>query len=151
MTIAPSQPHCIALRNGNPAMPRGRHPDGEHALSNAERQVRDRARHEADQPAPVVRYWRPVDRRSRLKRWHDAVAGLLALQAEYAAWWDALPDSLRDSATAEALQAISMNSPPSCHCADTGAIDGHIAAAPPRTAKKFSESRSCRLTNTSEE
>jgi hypothetical protein len=31
---------------------------------------------------------------------------LLALQAEYAAWHDALPDSLRDSATAEALQAI---------------------------------------------
>jgi hypothetical protein len=28
------------------------------------------------------------------------------LQAEYAAWCDALPNSLRDSATAEALQAI---------------------------------------------
>jgi hypothetical protein len=28
------------------------------------------------------------------------------LQAEYAAWCDVLPDSLRDSATAEALQAI---------------------------------------------
>jgi hypothetical protein len=41
-----------------------------------------------------------------LQRWHDAVAGLLALQAEYAAWCDALPDSLRDSATAAALQAI---------------------------------------------
>jgi hypothetical protein len=31
---------------------------------------------------------------------------LLALQAEYAAWCDALPDSLRDTTTAEALQAI---------------------------------------------
>jgi len=31
---------------------------------------------------------------------------LVALQAEYAAWHDALPDSLRDSVTAEALQAI---------------------------------------------
>jgi hypothetical protein len=31
---------------------------------------------------------------------------LLALQAEYAAWSDALPDSLRDSPTAAALQAI---------------------------------------------
>jgi len=28
------------------------------------------------------------------------------LQAEYATWYEALPDSLRDSATAEALQAI---------------------------------------------
>jgi hypothetical protein len=28
------------------------------------------------------------------------------LQAEYATWCDALPDSLRDTATAEALQAI---------------------------------------------
>jgi hypothetical protein len=28
------------------------------------------------------------------------------LQAEYAAWCDAVPDSLRDSATATALQAI---------------------------------------------
>ena len=89
-------------------MPRGRHPEGEHTLSNAERQARYRARREADQPAPVVRSRRPVDRRSRLQRWHDAVAGLLALQAEYATWCDALPDSLRDSATAEALllQAI---------------------------------------------
>jgi len=28
------------------------------------------------------------------------------LQTEYAAWSDTLPDSLRDSATAQALQAI---------------------------------------------
>ena len=28
------------------------------------------------------------------------------MQTEYAAWADALPDSLRDTATAEALQAI---------------------------------------------
>jgi hypothetical protein len=31
---------------------------------------------------------------------------LLALQAEYADWLTALPDSLRDAATAEALEAI---------------------------------------------
>ena len=105
MTIAPSQPHCNALRNGNPAMPRGRRPEGEHTLNNAERQARYRERR-ANQPAPVVRYRRPVDRRSRLQRWHEAVVGLLALQAEYAAWCDAVPDSLHDSATAVALQAI---------------------------------------------
>ena len=87
-------------------MTRGRHPEGEHPLSTAERQARHRARREANQAAPVVRYRRPADRRSRLQRWHDTVAGLFALQAEYAAWYDALPDSLRDTQTAAALQAI---------------------------------------------
>ena len=111
MTIAlrhHPHPHCNALRNGNPTMPRGRTPEGEHALSNAERQARYRARREADQPAPAVRYRRPVDRRSRSQRWNDLVAGLLTLQAEFTAWYDALPDGLRDTATAtaEALRAI---------------------------------------------
>ena len=87
-------------------MARGRQPEGEHTLSNAERQARYRTRRKADQPTPVVRYRRPVDRRTRLQRWNDMVAGLLALQAEYAAWYDALPDSLRDTATAAALLAI---------------------------------------------
>ena len=87
-------------------MPRGRTPEGEHTLSNAERQARYRASREADQPAPAIRYRRPVDRRSRSQRWNDLVAGLLALQAEYAAWYDGLPDNLRDTATAAALQAI---------------------------------------------
>lgn len=87
-------------------MPRGRKPDGEHALSNAERQARHRARR-VTQPATVMaRTRRPADRRSRPQRWRDAVIELLALQAEYAAWLEALPDSLRDSATAEALEAI---------------------------------------------
>jgi len=31
---------------------------------------------------------------------------LLALQADYTAWADALPETLRETATAEALQAI---------------------------------------------
>jgi hypothetical protein len=87
-------------------MPQGHQPTGEHALSNAERQARYRARRQAEQPLPKIRYRRPADRRTRAKRWHDTVAELVALQAEYAAWHDALPDSLRDSATAEALQAI---------------------------------------------
>lgn len=87
-------------------MPKGRPPDGERALSNAERQARWRARHQAQQAAPVIRYRRPTDRRTRPQRWHAAVAELLALQAEYAAWADALPDGLSDTATAEALRAI---------------------------------------------
>jgi hypothetical protein len=87
-------------------MPRGRKPDGEHVLSNAERQARYRARHLA-QPSPVAtRTRRPTDRRSRPQRWADAVIELLALQAEYADWLIALPESLHDSPTAEALEAI---------------------------------------------
>ena len=70
------------------------------------RQARYRARRQAGQASPLIRYRRPADRRARPQRWHDAVTELLTLQAEYAAWRDALPESLRDSATAEALQAI---------------------------------------------
>ena len=87
-------------------MPRGRQPQGEHALSNAVRQARYRARLQADQPAPVIRYRRPRDRRSRAQRWDDAVAELLALQAAYTAWHQALPETFANTATAEALQAI---------------------------------------------
>ena len=58
---------------------------------------------------------RPANgRRSRPRRWHDAVAELLALQSEYAAWLDTLPDTLpdtlhdtlHDTALAAGLQAI---------------------------------------------
>jgi hypothetical protein len=49
---------------------------------------------------------RPVDHRSRAQRWRDAVAELAALQKEYDTWLQTLPDSLQQSATAEALQAI---------------------------------------------
>lgn len=81
-------------------------PEGDaHPLSNAERQARYRARR-AEQAASAIRYRRPVDRRTRPQRWHDAVAELLALQIIYAAWANALPDALRDTPTAEALQAI---------------------------------------------
>jgi hypothetical protein len=87
-------------------MPGGRQPEGERTLSNAERQARYRARREAQQPAPVVRYRRPADRRTRAQRWHDTVAVLIAMQTEYAAWYDVLPDNLRDTATGIALQAV---------------------------------------------
>lgn len=49
---------------------------------------------------------RPRDRRSRPQRWRDAVTELLALQAEYTNWLTALPDSLRTSTTADALEAV---------------------------------------------
>jgi LuxR family maltose regulon positive regulatory protein len=47
----------------------------------------------------AVRYGHAADERY-------TVAGLIALQAEYAAWYDVLPDNLRDTATGNALQAI---------------------------------------------
>ena len=47
-----------------------------------------------------------LDHRSRAKRWRDAVSELTTLQGDYAAWLEALPENLQDSATAEALQAI---------------------------------------------
>ena len=86
-------------------MPKGCEPEGAIALTNAERQARYRARHRHEPPV-IVRRHRPVDRRPRPRRWHDAVNELLVLQATYAAWLEALPDSLRDTATAAALQTI---------------------------------------------
>ena len=86
-------------------MPRGREPEGQTALSNAERQARFRARRLAAPPPPAAQSSRPA-RQSRAKRWNDAVAEMLAVQAECAAWFEALPENLRDTATAAALQDI---------------------------------------------
>lgn len=87
-------------------MPSGRKPDGDAALSNAERQSRYRLRHQVGQPAVAARLHRPADRRSRPQRWRDAVSELLTLQGVYAAWLEALPETLQGTATADALQAI---------------------------------------------
>ena len=87
-------------------MSSGRRPDGAVPLSNAERQARYRLRHQVGQPAAMVRARQPTDRRSRPQRWRDAVAELLGLQASYATWLEALPDTLQSTATADALQAI---------------------------------------------
>jgi hypothetical protein len=48
----------------------------------------------------------PSGRRTRGLSWRAAITELLTLQAEYAAWLDALPEATRDSATGAALQAI---------------------------------------------
>src|SRR6202035_5639039 len=87
-------------------MPRGRTPEGETSLSNAERQARYRMRHKQEHPSVIVRARRPVDRRSRIRRWRDAAGELVDIQADCATWLDALPESLRGTATADALQAI---------------------------------------------
>jgi hypothetical protein len=77
---------------------------GETAMTDAERQARYRTARAVG--APIIRTRRPADHRSRAKRWNDDVAGLVKAQIEYAAWLDSLPDSLQDSATAEALRTI---------------------------------------------
>ena len=98
-------------------MPRGRKPDGEHALSNAERQARYRA-HRLTKPSPVVtRTRRSTDRRSRPQRWRDAVAELLALQATACAT-PPLPRPSRPSPI-----SISLPSPTSSRPAATVVTD----------------------------
>ena len=87
-------------------MPRGRTPEGENVLTNAERQARYRARRQALHPPVTITHRPATDRRSRPWRWRAAVAELLALQAEYAAWCNALPDSLRDSAAFTQIVAL---------------------------------------------
>ncbi len=81
-----------------------RKPIGENAMTDAERQARYRAARAVG--ALVIRTRRPADHRSRARRWHDAVVELMALQAQYAAWLDALPANLQDGTVADALQRI---------------------------------------------
>ncbi len=81
-----------------------RKPTGENAMTDAERQARYRAARATG--TPVTRTRRPADHRSRVRRWHDAVAELTALQAQYAARLEALPSNLQDSTIADALQRI---------------------------------------------
>lgn len=83
----------------------GRKPETHQALSGAERQARYRARQDQGQtsPGPRLVKSRPM---TRPQRWHAAVATLLSLQAEYAAWLEAMPEATRDNATGEALLAI---------------------------------------------
>jgi hypothetical protein len=54
----------------------------------------------------VVRYRRPVDRRSRPQQWDDAVQTLADLLDWFQEWRDILPSGLANSAAAEALNAV---------------------------------------------
>ena len=86
----------------------GRRPEGEAALTGAERQARYRLRLGLDQ-APAAGQTaprQPARGRPLSRRWNDTVAALVTLQAEYARWLEALPEATRDSATREALRAM---------------------------------------------
>jgi hypothetical protein len=86
----------------------GRRPDGEKALTGAERQARYRLRpRQAQEPGPVRAVPRQLPRGHTLsRRWNDTVARLVALRAEYVRWFEALPEATREGATGEALQAM---------------------------------------------
>ena len=95
----------LEYRHVTKSQPRGRSPQGERALTGAERQARYRQRQANSRPVPS-RQLRPTRALNRVRRWRTAVAELVALQAEYAAWLDALPETLREGATGETLQAV---------------------------------------------
>ena len=76
------------------------------ALTNAERQRRFRERRNAGVPVKEPPRPRPPRTPPRPKRWAAAVAELRALQAEYEAWRDGLPESLGDSRTADLLEGV---------------------------------------------
>jgi hypothetical protein len=59
----------------------------------------------ADQP-PALAPRGKLSRLTRPKRWRAAFGELTALIAEYAAWYEAMPEHLRDTPTGEALLAI---------------------------------------------
>ena len=86
----------------------GRTPDGDHALTGAERQARYRRRLDPppERPAGRAVSRRPPRARPLSRRWIDTVAALAALQAEYARWLEALPEATRETATGEALRAM---------------------------------------------
>ena len=73
-------------------------------MTPAERQARHRAKqrraHHARAASPAPRIL------PRPQRWAAAVATLVALQDQYRAWLERLPESLEGSPTAEKLQAI---------------------------------------------
>ena len=82
----------------------GPKPPSGKAMTHAERQVRYRTKQA--EGVPTLRYRKPADRRSRVQRWHDAVADQQELQSDYQAWLEALPENMADSATEDALRAI---------------------------------------------
>ena len=91
----------------------GPKPQGDRALSSAERMRRLREKRKAeaadkppDKPPVAIRYRRPKDRRSRPDQWADAIDTLMNCLDRYQEWRDNLPASLADSAIAERLDAM---------------------------------------------
>jgi len=75
------------------------------AMTNAERQKKFMERLKAGIP-PAKRARKPQDRRSRPKRWKDAVADLRACLDEWQEARDAVPEGQEDGAYALKLDAM---------------------------------------------
>ena len=73
-------------------------------LTAAERQARHRAKRRQQSGSPPTASARRLA--PRPERWTTAVAMLIALQHEYCAWLDNLPENLEGSRLADKLQAI---------------------------------------------
>ncbi len=87
----------------------GPRPQGDRALTSAERMRRLREKREAEptnKPPVVIRYRRPKDRRSRPDQWTDAINTLTDCLDRYQEWRDNLPASLAGSALCERLDAV---------------------------------------------
>jgi hypothetical protein len=80
------------------------HRIGSVPMTAAERQARHRAKQRRPHDAHPAAGGSGV--LPRPQRWAAAVAALVALQDEYRAWLDRLPENLAGSPTAEKLQAI---------------------------------------------
>ena len=73
-------------------------------MTGAERQRRYRERRAGSEP--VRTFQRPKDRRSRPRRWADAVEDLRTLQGEYEAWREQLTEGQAGSPTADLLESV---------------------------------------------
>lgn len=98
-------------RDAIQATPRsaGRKPNGTRAMSGAERQALWRARQGSKKTADDTQAPPPCERTVRLtrpRRWNTAFAELQTLVGEYRAWYEAMPEQLRDTPTGEALLAM---------------------------------------------
>ena len=89
------------------------------ALTGAERQRRYMER--LGSGMPMVRSKPSRDRRSKPKRWRDAVLQLLKLQEHYCNWLENLPENQQDGVVADRLREI----------ADLD-IEAQLAVDPPR-------------------
>jgi hypothetical protein len=88
-------------------MTTGRKPQGEVAMTGAERQARYRQRLAGTQvqpqpPTPAS----PPRHRGRQQRWDAAIAALRTVQAECVEWLETMPEHLHDTPTGQALQAV---------------------------------------------
>src|SRR5271166_5897473 len=113
-----------------------RKPIGERPMTDAERQARCRAARESGTPA--VRIRRPLDHRSRAKRWRDAVSKLTTLQGQYAAWLEACRRTYRTAPPPRRCRrsaiSTSLNSRRSFRPAASAEIDPRDVRSAPESA-----------------